>query len=52
LEELVMLEKILLSITITFSLYLSAQSDELNKTPMFSVVEKPVISAPTMSEWR
>jgi hypothetical protein len=47
-----MLEKILLSITITFALYLSAQSGELNKTLTFSVVKKPVISTPTMSQWR
>ncbi|MGQ4646396.1 hypothetical protein [Lyngbya aestuarii] len=44
-----MLEKLLLAITVTFSVYISAGVSETNPNPMSSAVQSPVIPAQAVS---
>ncbi len=47
-----MFEKILLSVGVTFSLYLSLQSPKFYKTPEISVVQLPEIPEQTVNHWQ
>ncbi len=52
LEASVMLEKILLSITITLSLYLTAQSLDFHTTSTVPKVHQSAISEPPLGQWQ
>ena len=47
-----MLERLLLSITVTFSLYLCAQDCDFNTTPTFSVVQGQAMPDQSVNLWR
>lgn len=47
-----MIEKILLSITLTFSLYLCLHSSEFSKQPIFSLRQLSVAPEQTTNQWQ